>query len=87
MQRLTTLSRKLKLYASALMLFLCIHGVALADAKDGTPVEEESTKNLWILGYFVTGLGITLGMVVLCRSSRRNERAKPKQYEGLSTNE
>ena len=86
MQRLTTLFRKLKLYAGVLMLFLCIHGVALA-AKKGEPVAEEAPKNLWILGYFVVGLGITLGMVVLCRSSRRNERAKPQQYQGLSTNE
>lgn len=84
-QRLTTLFRQLKLYAGVFVLFLCIHGVAFAQR--GKPAEPEAPKNVWILGYFVVGLGITLGMLVLCRSSRRNDRAKPQGYQGLSTNE
>lgn len=84
-RRLTTIFYRLKLYTSVLFLFLCIHGVALA--KKGEPEVKEEPINLWILGYFIVGLGITFGMLILCRSARRSDRAKPQEYKSLSTNE
>ena len=88
MQRLKKIFYTLAFYANVLCIFLSIYGVALAKKKEEeAPAKEEGTTSLWVLGYFLVGLGITLGMLVLCRSSRRSERAKPQAYKGLTTNE
>ena len=92
MQRLKKIFHTLAFYTSVVCLFLSIHGMALAKSKKeaeeaSSASAEEGTTNLWLMGYFLVGLGITLGMLVLCRSSRRSERAKPQGYKGLTTNE
>lgn len=46
--------------------------------------QEEETKgggaNSYVLSYMVVILCIALGLLVVCRSSRRRERAKPEQF-------
>jgi hypothetical protein len=49
-------------------------------AKEGTTSEGASGEGSWVFAYFLTGLGVVLGMLVVCRSSSRRERVKPEAY-------
>jgi hypothetical protein len=88
MSRIEFFWRKAKLLAMAAAMWLAVYGHALAAKNKPAPADTggaaESTKG-WVLPYFIVLLAIGLGMLVVCRSSRRSERAKPKQYEGLDT--
>jgi len=59
--------------------------LAKRSTEDAAPAK--STVTPWVLPYALVILGIALGMLVICRSSRRSDRAKPKGYEGLKTAE
>ena len=37
-------------------------------------------SGVWVFAYFVVILGIALGVLAVCLSSRRRERARPEQY-------
>ncbi|MGD9127306.1 MAG: hypothetical protein PVH19_07985 [Planctomycetia bacterium] len=87
MQTLKTIFTKLAFYTSVLCVFLSIHGLALAQDTNKSAAKEDGATNLWLMGYFIVGLGIVLGLLVLCRSARRSDRAKPQEYKGLTTNE
>ena len=52
---------------------------AAAVAKDAEPAEADK-GGTWVLSYALVLLGIGLGMLIMLRSSRRRERAKPEQY-------
>ncbi|MBN2216385.1 MAG: hypothetical protein JW719_03310, partial [Pirellulales bacterium] len=49
------------------------------------PTTEKTSAGDWVLSYFIVVLSIALGMLVVCRTSRRAERARPDKYEGLKT--
>ncbi|MCC6124718.1 MAG: hypothetical protein IT426_07140 [Pirellulales bacterium] len=34
----------------------------------------------WIFSYFLTGLSIVLGLLVICRASTRRDRVRPEAY-------
>jgi hypothetical protein len=48
-------------------------------AKEGTTTEP-SGGGSWVLSYFLVGLAVTLGLLVVCRSSSRRDRIKPEAY-------
>jgi len=69
---------KLALFAVA--GWLALHGAALA-----APVAEEAEQKSdgggsYLLSYALTGAGIVLGLLFVCRTSRRRDRARPEQY-------
>jgi hypothetical protein len=51
----------------------------------GQAKEETRGAGPWVLPYALIILCIGLGMMVLCRTSRRSDRARPQQYEALKT--
>ena len=65
----------------ALASWLVVYGVALAQAQ---PLKKEEGPSLnsstYVMAYFIVIFGIALGMLLVCRSSNRRERAKPEQF-------
>ncbi len=43
--------------------------------------EPSSGGKAWALSYFLTIMGIALGMLVVCHMSRRRDRPKREQFE------
>ena len=80
MNDLRAIYRTLRTLAAATVCWLAVHGTVLAQAK----AKEESgeTEGSWVMAYFLVLLFIGLGMLVVCRSSRRRDRAKPESYSG-----
>ena len=64
----------------ALAGWLAVRGVALAQAQQDKPKQEDSGSGEYVLAYFLVILGIALGMLLLCRSSNRRDRARPEQF-------
>ena len=49
-------------------------------AKEGTTTPEGGGEAAWVFSYFLTGLAIVLGMLVICRASTRRDRVRPEAY-------
>jgi hypothetical protein len=56
-------------------------------ARQSAPTTTDSSRGpgAWVLPYFIVILCIGLGMLVLCRTSRRSDRARPQKFESLKT--
>jgi len=73
MNRLRSLWQTLKYFALSAIFWLALYGTVLAKK---APEEAKKDKEPgWVLAYFLVMMGIVLGMLVVCRSSRRRERA------------
>ena len=62
--------------------WLAVHGNALAQMaapKQNKP-NETINSSAWVLAYFLVILGIVAGLLFVCRSGGRRERARPEQY-------
>ena len=82
MNRAIAIWYKIKLLAVTAGLWLAVDGVALAQraVKQAADSGGQASHKTWVLPYALIMLCIGLGMLVVCRSSRRSDRAKPKQY-------
>jgi hypothetical protein len=67
-----------KIYAAILVGALSSATPVFADK--GTGADAPSSGGSWVLAYFLTGLAIVLGMLVVCRTSSRRERTRPEGY-------
>ena len=81
MKYLSWIWRSSKLTLFALAGWLAIGGAALHAAA----VAEEAGKKSdgggsYLLSYALTVMGIVLGLLFVCRTSRRRDRARPEQY-------
>ncbi|MBN2021759.1 MAG: hypothetical protein JW809_03110 [Pirellulales bacterium] len=82
MNRLGVWLGKARLLMVALACWLSWAAPAWAAKTNEAPKDTGSTQvTPWVLPYALVILGIALGMLVVCRSSRRSDRAKPKAYE------
>jgi hypothetical protein len=67
--------------------WLALGGVAFGQL----PKNEEGpslNSSTYVMAYFLVIFGVALGMLLVCRSSNRRERAKPEQFvEGKVTGE
>lgn len=82
MKQLRAIWRSMGLAAVAACTWLALQGTALAA---GGPVDNEAlTKDpggsKYVASYSVVLLGIGLGLLFVCNSSRRRDRAKTEQY-------
>ena len=66
------------------------HAAALAQQPGAkpTPIAGEGINSgVYVMAYFLVIFGIALGMLFVCRSSNRRERARPEQFEAKSLKE
>ena len=75
MNYLRSIWRRLKPPAAVAACWLAVYGTALA----GEAKEKEGGGS-WMPSYGVVLLGIVLGMLGVCLTSRRREREKPETY-------
>jgi hypothetical protein len=55
-------------------------------ARDTVGKSDSSGNSAWVWAYILVILGVALGMLVVCKSSGRRDRAKPEAYgEGKGT--
>jgi hypothetical protein len=86
MNSLKTLARRLCLWAMVWGWWFTIEGTAWAKkAVETSSTEKAGKPSYWVFPYFIVILCIALGMLVVCRTARRSERAKPQTYEELKT--
>ena len=64
----------------ALAGWLAVYGVALAQAQKPNKDEPQLNSSVYVMAYMLVLFGIALGMLLVCRSSNRRERAKPEQF-------
>jgi hypothetical protein len=53
---------------------------SLLFAKEGEKAESGGGGGSWVFAYFLTGLAVVLGMIVICRASTRRDRTRPEAY-------
>jgi hypothetical protein len=70
----------------SLIGWLAAYGAAMAQqpAKQPTPAPAGETVNssVYVFAYFLVIFAIALGMLFVCRSSNRRDRAKPEEFVG-----
>ena len=72
--------RKIEFAALALAGWLALHGAALAAAVAEEAEKKSDGGGSYLLSYALTGAGIVLGLLFVCRTSRRRDRARPEQF-------
>lgn len=58
--------------------WLAVHGTVLAEPPQK---KAESEGGSYVLPYALVILGVGLGLLFVCRSSRRRDRARPEVYD------
>jgi hypothetical protein len=79
MSYLRSIWRRVGPAATVVGCWLALHGTALAGE-----AEQKSSKggaSSWVSSYGLVLLGIVLGMLGVCLTSRRREREKPETYD------
>jgi heme/copper-type cytochrome/quinol oxidase subunit 2 len=64
----------------ALASWLAVYGIALAQAPQPKKDEPQLNSTVYVMAYMIVIFGIALGMLLVCRSSNRRDRAKPEQF-------
>ena len=63
---------------------LCAAGFLAQPHNPGAPTATESSSS-WVMAYMLVIMIIALGMIVVCKSSGRRDRAKPEVYAEAKT--
>ena len=87
MNRLNLIWQTLK--TATLILAFWISMQVQAWAKGALPTTDSgggSESSNWVAPYALVLLAIMLGMLFVCRSSRRADRAKPQEYRSITDN-
>jgi hypothetical protein len=82
MRYLRQMWRGAKIVSLALAGWLALHGAVMAQgAPPAKPPEQQLGSGVYVFAYFLVILGIALGLLFVCRSGGRRDRARPEQYE------
>lgn len=84
MKRLNLIWQRLTTLALFLAFSLAMHADAWAQAAAKDTESSGGSSQSWVLPYALVMLAVGLGMLVVCRSSRRSDRAKPKEYQSVT---
>ena len=71
----------------ALIGWLTSYGFASAQPPPKPLPGQAINSEVYVFAYFIVIFGVALGMLFVCRSSNRRERARPEQYELKSAKE
>jgi heme/copper-type cytochrome/quinol oxidase subunit 2 len=72
--------RKLKLVAVVVACWLAVHGTTLAREAKQAAEKQQGGAGSWVSSYALVLLGIVLGLLGVCLTSRRRERDRPETY-------
>ena len=64
----------------AMVGWLAVYGTAWAQPKPAPP-QPTLNSSTYVMAYFLVIFAIALGMLMICKSSNRRERAKADQFE------
>ena len=78
MNRLVLFWNRVKLAFLVIVGWLAVHATALAQAANE---KKSNGSGSYVASYAIVLLGIGLGMLLVCRSSHRRERARPEDYQ------
>ena len=84
MNQLNLIWHKVKIVALFLAFWLALQAEILAAPAKKAAAGGGEDAQPWVLPYALVIMAIGLGMLVVCRSSRRSDRAKPKEYQSLT---
>jgi len=60
------------------LCWVAVHGTTLAASNEEK--DKASGGGAWTMSYMLVVLGLALGMMLVCRTARRRDRAKPETY-------
>ena len=66
----------------AVLGWLMIYSAASAQPPAKPNIVPTLNSSTYVFAYFLVIFGIAMGMLFVCRSSNRRERAKPEQFVG-----
>ncbi|GEM_PF-3434964 len=74
--------QRIKSVLYPLLCWLSLHGAALAapPPNQGAAGSATTGSGAYVMSYLLLVLSITLGMLFVCRSSNRRDRARPEVY-------
>jgi hypothetical protein len=79
--RLERLWPRARIAFCSLAVWLTAGGAVLAQAPPAQNKPGESVNSgVWVFAYFLAILGIVAGLLFVCRSGGRRDRARPEQY-------
>jgi hypothetical protein len=79
MRNLQSICRSINFVFLTIAAWVAVEAMLLAKDASGTGVSTEG-GGAWVFAYMIVLLVITLGMIVVCKSSGRKDRAKPEVY-------
>jgi NhaP-type Na+/H+ or K+/H+ antiporter len=71
----------------ALAGWLAVYGAALAEAQQPKKDEPQLNSSTYVMAYMLVLFGVALGLLLVCRTSNRRERAKPEQFGEVKAKE
>jgi hypothetical protein len=74
-----------KTVAYALACWMVLFSAALAKPQETAKPEPDTGDSVYVWCYGLVILGVTLGMLFVCRSSNRRDRARPEHYGETKT--
>jgi hypothetical protein len=78
MKTIASIFRTAKPYLFVFAAWLLSSSLLLA--KEGSTDAEAHGEGSWVFSYFLTGLSVVLGLLVICRASTRRDRVRPEAY-------
>jgi len=81
MKRLASFWRNLRFLAATAGSWAILYGTAWAQGSSDTKTAEGVPAQPFVGPYALAIFAIALGLLIVCNSSRRRDRAKPEQYE------